>query len=100
MVGLGYAGTPRTLNNNLRRRLRPLKQLAEPQAFSAVDQRNGSIQPFPDKDRTPGQVKYLMLACDLEVPIPPSNRPVVLNPARFFETKNVLQMQPGRYSAM
>ena len=76
------------------------EQPAEPQAFSAVDQRNGSIQPFPDKDRTSGQVKHLVLACDLKVPIPPSNRPIVLNPARFFEAKDVLQMQPGRYSAM
>ncbi len=95
MIGLRYAGGPETLKNNLRCRPRPLRQFTEPQAFSAVDQRKRFIQAFPDDDTTSSNLKHLVLALDLEVPIPPSDRPIVLNPAWFCKAEDVLEVEPA-----
>ncbi|MCZ7592916.1 MAG: hypothetical protein M5U15_12605 [Kiritimatiellae bacterium] len=77
-----------------------MRQLFEPQSLSAIDQGKGPIEALPDDDGSPGQVKNLVLAGDLEVAIPPSNGPVILNNPGFFKAKDIFELQPGRKRAM
>lgn len=42
-----------------------------------------------------GQVERFVLSADLEVPMAPAHRPVVLNHSRFFKAEHVLELHPG-----
>lgn len=71
-------------------------EFPEPEPLAAVQEGQAAIQPLPHGDRLLGEVKDLVLTSDLEVPVAPADRPVVLDEARFLEAEHFLERQPRR----